>query len=379
MPVGIVAVKGNVYYGSPDELPVLVRHSNGHVDILDKPDSQSVAYGDFVVSGTAILVSQKHPRDTAGLKYVRPLDSVKRIALGLLSDGNIFVVYCTATLDKLKDLLCAYGVYDALLLASDNVYFNNPRSGITLGEQPVLSIQATCYEELPTPIIVIDPAHGGSDIGNQSGKLLEKDLTLTMAKHMEAYLKDKYHGTFLLTRNYDKYLSENRRIKLATDAQADFFYSCHINALNGLTRGFECQCYSDTPESVSVTLRSVHERLASNLSVQGIPDNGLHRKLTTALRLCECPALISKMLYLDNAEDINILMQPEMLRMLAHSQAEALAQALGLSKRTHTSTIPAAETARYKVNVGDFPFKLGAIELCEKLRQLGFDAQVIKE
>jgi len=65
--------------------------------------------------------------------------------------------------------------------------------------------------------------------------------------------------------------------------------------------------------------------------------------------------------------------------MLAEIQAESLAKAMNLQKRVSNSQITKQEDKYFKVNVGKFKFKLGALELCEKLRQLGFNAYVIKE
>lgn len=381
MPIGITAVDGQVYVGSADELPVFVRYEDGRADILSKPNTESVAYSSFMVTGTALLVSEHTPRSTLGLKHLRARDHVKRVAIGLLDDGNVFVVFCTTTLEKLTGLLCAYGVATALLLASDDVYFNNPRNGIVCGEQPVITLQATYYEDFPTPVIVIDPAHGGNDPGNCSKTLLEKDLTLAIAKEMQAYLKEHYYGTFILTREDDRLIPLSTKAQFISDIQADFMYICHINALDGVTRGFECVGYSDASESVKSLTRTLHERLAGLLESYDICDNGLYLKSLKFLDTFSCPAFIANTLYMDNAEDAHLLSRPEMLHTLGAAQGEALAQAMCLSKRVCTSkTTGAFDDKQFRVHVGhNFKFKLGALELCEQLRQLGFDAYVTRE
>lgn len=380
LPLGITAVKGKVCVGSIDELPVFVRYSDGRADILDKPDGESVAYGDFVVTGTAIVVAEGQPRVPPHREYLRPLDSVRRVVIGLLADGNVLVILCTATLYKLQAMLCAYDVVTALLLASEDAYFSNPRSGISLGEQPMVSLQATYYEEIPTPIVVIDPAHGGTDYGHFTSTLREKDLTLTIAKEMQTYLRENYYGTFFLTRTDDSLVPLMRKIGFVDNIQADFVYTCHINVLDGATRGFECQCSSDTSDSTKALVTSLHSRLAQLFERQGITDNGLHYKSIKTIERYHCPSFTAKTLYIDNAEDFNILSKPLMLRMLAVAQAEALAQALELNKRIRTTKRTSCiDDKRYRVNVGEFPFKLGALELCDKLRQQGFDAYITRE
>ena len=380
-PFGITAVDGKVYVGSPDELPVFVRYADGRADILDKPDTESVAYSSFMVTGIALLVSEHKPKNVSDLKHTRKLDNVKRVAIGLLDDGNVFVVFCTATLEKLTAMLCAYGVANALLLASDDVYFNNPRNGIFCGEQPVITLQATYYEDFPTPVLAIDPAHGGNDPGVCSASLIEKTLTLAIAKEMQTYLREYYYGTFILTREDDRLIPLSNKVQFLSDIQADFVYVCHINALDGVTRGFECIGYSDASESAKALVQSIHAHTTGLLGTYAINDNGLHLKSLKFLEVLPCPAIIANALYIDNAEDAHLLSRPDMLRTLGAIQGESLAQGMGLERRVSTSKpISSVDEKRFKVRVGqNFKFKLGALELCEQLRQLGFDAYVTRE
>ena len=381
LPYGLIAVRGKAYVGSPDELPVFVRYKDGHVDILEKPEGTDVAYADFVISGTALLVSENQPRDTTDAKYTRPFDDVKRVVIGVLEDGNVFVVFCNATIQKLKDMLCAYGVHTGILLSSDNVYFSNPRSGIGYGDLPVMSMQATYYEEVPTPIIAIDPAHGGKDLGYSSGDLNEKEITLTIAREIRSYLNENYYGTFILTRSDDNLITLNNKIQFVNAIQADLVYTCHVNASDGMTRGMECFYNADSSESTHNLVKDIYTRVADLLSVQGIKGNGLHPKQLKLFEAYPCPAFIAKILYIDNVEDAHMLEKPEILHFLAVSQAEALAQALGLSMRVNSAKIAKVDNKLFKVNIaqGQFKFKMGALALCDRLRQHGFDAYITRE
>jgi N-acetylmuramoyl-L-alanine amidase len=86
----------------------------------------------------------------------------------------------------------------------------------------------------PTPKIVIDPGHGGSDEGTVfdggTFRLAEKDVTLRLAQVVKAYLKQRgYHVT--LTRDTDKELNLPARTALANRIQADLFISIHLNSI----------------------------------------------------------------------------------------------------------------------------------------------------
>lgn len=83
--------------------------------------------------------------------------------------------------------------------------------------------------EAPSGIrVVIDPGHGGYDIGLLSGDLKEKDATLSLARDMEAVLLKKSRHIFL-TRRADQFLSFNDRAIFANQKFADMFISLHIS------------------------------------------------------------------------------------------------------------------------------------------------------
>ncbi len=86
--------------------------------------------------------------------------------------------------------------------------------------------------------IVLDAGHGGNDPGTQNNGIVEKTVTLDMAKRTAAYLR-KAGYTVLLTRENDKYISLPERGRFAGRHKADLFVSLHVNAntktnINGL-------------------------------------------------------------------------------------------------------------------------------------------------
>lgn len=90
-----------------------------------------------------------------------------------------------------------------------------------------LSITAKAQED--PIVIVIDPGHGGENIGAVNDMWLEKDMTLITALAIKDEL-DKYDGiTVYLTRTEDKDLSLNERAEFASSVSADFLFSIHYN------------------------------------------------------------------------------------------------------------------------------------------------------
>ena len=79
--------------------------------------------------------------------------------------------------------------------------------------------------------IVIDPGHGGSDRGARGPSgLLEKNVTLTIAKELKAIIKRNLPVRVILTRTEDINLSLEERASIANNQKADMFISIHANA-----------------------------------------------------------------------------------------------------------------------------------------------------
>lgn len=76
--------------------------------------------------------------------------------------------------------------------------------------------------------VVIDAGHGGYDIGIVSHEMREKDITLTLARDLEAMLTKKTKGVFL-TRKADQYLSIQDRALSSHQKSADIFISLHLS------------------------------------------------------------------------------------------------------------------------------------------------------
>ncbi|HYH07599.1 MAG TPA: N-acetylmuramoyl-L-alanine amidase [Thermoanaerobaculia bacterium] len=87
-------------------------------------------------------------------------------------------------------------------------------------------------QELPgIRTIVIDPGHGGREVGAVGpGGLMEKDLTLTIARKLANALASKLGTRVILTREDDSVVSLDQRTALANQYKADLFLSVHLNA-----------------------------------------------------------------------------------------------------------------------------------------------------
>lgn len=79
--------------------------------------------------------------------------------------------------------------------------------------------------------VVLDPGHGGNDVGTHGGSgLYEKDLTLDVAKRLGALLEERLGSEVVFTRSDDTYVALEERTRIANDRKADLFLSIHANS-----------------------------------------------------------------------------------------------------------------------------------------------------
>ena len=80
-------------------------------------------------------------------------------------------------------------------------------------------------------IIVLDPGHGGDDVGalSQNKKLREKDIVLNVSKKTASLLKERGYKV-LFTRSNDRFIKLRSRTSFANDKGAHLFISIHANA-----------------------------------------------------------------------------------------------------------------------------------------------------
>jgi N-acetylmuramoyl-L-alanine amidase len=120
----------------------------------------------------------------------------------------------------------------------------DPAVGAPLAEAPPAAAPgeapAAPAEESPDPFarrraaietIVIDPGHGGEDRGARGpGGVLEKDVTLAIARQLRTALETQLGVRVVLTRNDDRAVALDERAAVANNSKADLFLSLHANA-----------------------------------------------------------------------------------------------------------------------------------------------------
>lgn len=117
--------------------------------------------------------------------------------------------------------------------------------GLSLGQVFEKSVRQEVSIEDPVEkapnILVLDPGHGGNDLGTGVGALYEKDISLIYALALKAKLAEEIPDLkVLLTREEDRFVSLADRAHYANSKKAELFLSIHVNhAANGSIHGAE--------------------------------------------------------------------------------------------------------------------------------------------
>lgn len=79
--------------------------------------------------------------------------------------------------------------------------------------------------------VVIDPGHGGEELGTQGAKgTLEKDITLAVARRLRTLIETRLGLKVFLTREDDRTMTLDERSAFANNRHADVFLSIHANS-----------------------------------------------------------------------------------------------------------------------------------------------------
>jgi N-acetylmuramoyl-L-alanine amidase len=169
--------------------------------------------------------------------------------------------------------------------------------------RPVKSL--TCSN----PMIVIDPGHGGSQVGATSPKgVFEKDLNLQVSLKLRDELKQLGIRS-QLTRQDDSLVTLDERVELSKES--DIFLSLHHNALPdgqdpNFVRGFSVHYYY--ANSHNFCLEIAHY-LKKHLD---LPFAGFYRQNLKVLRDNSCPlAVLIELGYLIHPEESDLISSEE--------------------------------------------------------------------
>ena len=179
--------------------------------------------------------------------------------------------------------------------------------------------------------LVIDPGHGGKDPGAVSSYIIEKEFNFDFSLALRDYLKKYYLVDILMTRETDEDIKLDDRAQMANAWNADFFFSVHSNAFNGVASGYEDFIFNGEVCDDNVRIRrEIHPYIAGVWEGAGRPNRGMKKADFRVLRNTKMPAMLVEMGFLDNKEDAALLNNEDFFIRLVEQTGEGIAAALGL-------------------------------------------------
>lgn len=158
-------------------------------------------------------------------------------------------------------------------------------------------------------VVVIDPAHGGSEPGNSDHGLSEADLAFDLAGRVASRL-DEHAAVAVLTRSRGTCPSDRARADIANDLGADLLLSLHFDKIpSSRGNGVSSYYYGSGTHPVG---SSIGERFADLINREvcartGLRNGGSHQKTWDILRFTAMPAVHAELGYLSNTDDAELL------------------------------------------------------------------------
>lgn len=192
--------------------------------LLALPQAATPEYGEGLILRGDIAVAEAESQDSVRSLYQRAGESNPRLVL----------------LAQQRAQSIANGTFTKYLPTAD---FEVPR----------LVVQQSKSTRTITKRIVLDPGHGGFDAGAESKSgLVEKEITLDIAKRVKALLERDPTVAVHLTRTDDVFVPLARRTGYANTRKGDAFVSIHLNASpSHQVRGLESYYLDMTDDDAS--------------------------------------------------------------------------------------------------------------------------------
>ena len=277
----------------------------------------------------------------SGRKYYRVYDIANYMRLRLYKRGSSYELYGTRgrmvfTPDK------RYGSFNGTVLNYDFVptlrggelYIS---SSDFFNHLQVLFLPV-CLSPLGIRTILIDPGHGGVDIGASGVMSREKDLTLQIALRLQRILNKMGYRVYV-TRNTDRKIELVDRARAGNSIKADLFISIHMNAAaNRSVRGIETFALTAPGAPSSGSSKVGYDKhpgnsalwnsyaLAWNVQNQLVTklnaaDRGVKQARFVVLRESRCPSILIECGFISNRYDEKLLNDPKYQEKLALSIA----------------------------------------------------------
>lgn len=188
--------------------------------------------------------------------------------------------------------------------------------------------------------IIIDPGHGGVDSGTINNNILEKEINLSISKHLDSSLS-KEGAVVYLTREEDISLSNknaiyhkksdlDNRIKIINSYPQSIYLSIHQNHYeNSIYYGPQVFYTNNNKNNITlakIIQEELNNNLGGNRKIKEITNIYMYQRINTLGVLIECG-------FLSNKNDQKNLINPEYQKKISEIITNAIIQYINQNKK----------------------------------------------
>lgn len=180
-------------------------------------------------------------------------------------------------------------------------------------------------------LVVIDPGHGGPDVGATRNGIYEKDIVLAMSKQLGRILQQMGYSV-MYTRTEDIDLDLEPRVQMAEKARASAFVSVHVNSLDAKASQVNgAETYHAPGSSLGENLAElVHQQIIAST---GANDRGVRSARFHVIVKTSMPAILVETGFITNPSEAARLVNSAYQERMAAAIARGIDQFLRSYRR----------------------------------------------
>jgi N-acetylmuramoyl-L-alanine amidase len=198
-------------------------------------------------------------------------------------------------------------------------------------QNPRSQIQPSYSNNTGRQLVVIDPGHGGPDVGATRNGIYEKDIVLAMSKQLGRILQQMGYSV-MYTRTEDIDLDLEPRVQIAENARASAFVSVHVNSLEASASQVNgVETYHAPGASLGKNLEElVHEQIIAST---GATDRGVRSARFHVIVKTSMPAILVETGFITNPSEATRLVNSAYQERMADAIAKGVDQFLKSYRR----------------------------------------------